>query len=272
MTSALKEYVRGFAGGLIFSLPLLYTMEVWWSGFLASPARLLGYLVAIFFLLLGYNRYAGMHHDSSWLDVARDSVEELGLGLITATILLWMIGQLTDLTVLSEGIGKVVVEGGVAAIGFSVGSAQLGGGGDDELEDDLGHGASTFGGQITIAFCGSVLFAANVAPTEEIVLIALESTAGRLLALLILSLVVAALVLFYIDFKSSSRYSAATTVFEVAGGAALAYTLALIASALMLWFFGRFSGISLDVAIREIVVLAFPAVLGSSAGRLLLQE
>jgi hypothetical protein len=32
------EYLRGLAraglGGLIFGMPLLYTMEVWWSGFL----------------------------------------------------------------------------------------------------------------------------------------------------------------------------------------------------------------------------------------------
>ncbi|MDQ3135846.1 MAG: TIGR02587 family membrane protein, partial [Acidobacteriota bacterium] len=32
---SLQEYARGVAGGLLFSLPLLYTMEVWWMGVVA---------------------------------------------------------------------------------------------------------------------------------------------------------------------------------------------------------------------------------------------
>jgi len=268
----LKEYARGFGGGLIFSLPLLFTMEVWWSGFLASPPRLLGYLAAVLLLLLGYNRFAGMHHDSSWLEVLFDSIEELGLGLVTAFVLLWTIGQIRELTGLQEMLGKTVVEGGVVAIGFSVGSAQLGGGGSEESDNDLGHGASSFAGQIAIAFCGAMLFAANVAPTEEILVIAYQSTPFRLLCMLLISLVIAALILVYSDFRSSSRYVGSPGFLEAAGETSIAYVVALVAATSILWFFGRFDGISAAVAFRLILVLAFPAVLGASAGRLLLQE
>ncbi len=38
--ATLQEYSRGLIGGLLFGLPLLYTMEVWWTGFLAGPLRL----------------------------------------------------------------------------------------------------------------------------------------------------------------------------------------------------------------------------------------
>ncbi|MEA2462863.1 MAG: hypothetical protein QOJ98_610 [Acidobacteriota bacterium] len=79
ITASLREYGRGLAGGLIFSLPLLYTMEVWWAGFIARPVRLFSYILAIFLLLLGYNRYAGMRRDASWLEVAIDSIKELEL-------------------------------------------------------------------------------------------------------------------------------------------------------------------------------------------------
>ncbi len=41
VSNSLREYARGMAGGLMFSLPLLYTMEVWWTGFVAEPMRLL---------------------------------------------------------------------------------------------------------------------------------------------------------------------------------------------------------------------------------------
>ena len=37
--NSLREYARGLAGGLMFSLPLLYTMEVWWRRFVIEPMR-----------------------------------------------------------------------------------------------------------------------------------------------------------------------------------------------------------------------------------------
>ena len=39
----LRTYARGVVGGLLFSLPLLYTMEVWWAGFTMDPVRQLTY-------------------------------------------------------------------------------------------------------------------------------------------------------------------------------------------------------------------------------------
>jgi len=74
---SLQEYLRGIAGGLLFSLPLLYTMEVWWAGFIAQPLRLLIYILATFTLLLGYNRYCGLRCDASPTEVAIDSIARL---------------------------------------------------------------------------------------------------------------------------------------------------------------------------------------------------
>jgi uncharacterized membrane protein len=93
IAESLREYGRGFAGGLIVSLPLLYTMEVWWSGFIARPDRLLVFVVFTFILLLGYNRYAGLRRDATWVEVGIDSVEELGLALVTAAITLYALAS-----------------------------------------------------------------------------------------------------------------------------------------------------------------------------------
>ena len=51
LAESLQEYGRGIAGGLLFSLPLLYTMEVWWAGFIAHPWRLFGAVVVTLVLL-----------------------------------------------------------------------------------------------------------------------------------------------------------------------------------------------------------------------------
>lgn len=270
-TESLREYGRGFAGGLLFSLPLLYTMEVWWVSFVAQPIRLLAMLLFTFLLLLGYNRYAGLRHDASWLEVGIDSVEELGLGIVTSAGVLFLIGRIGTSISRAETVGKIVVEAAVVAIGFSVGSAQLGAAGRD-----MGKGKKdpdpTLPQQLVIASCGAVLFAANVAPTEEIVMIGVETDALRLLGLAMLSLAVAAGVLYYIDFKGSKRFAVAGRKLDVVFGTTMTYAVALIISAVLLWFFGRFDHVTADVCARQVIVLGFPAALGAAAGRLLIQS
>lgn len=270
---SLREYGRGLAGGLLFSLPLLYTMEVWWTGFLASPMRLLSLLAVTYVLLLGYNRFAGLRHDASWLEVAVDSVEELGLGLVTSAGVLFLLGRIGGAMAAREVLGKIVVEAALVAIGFSVGSAQLGtrtddrGKGDEEEAD-----RSSLANDVVIALCGAVLFAANVAPTEEIVLIAIETDVGRLLGVVAFSIVLSAGVLYFVDFADADRLAPVRTKLDVVIGASVPYAISLVAAAAILWFFGRFEGVGLDMCVRQTVVLAFPASLGAAAGRLLLQS
>ena len=102
-------------------------------------------------------------------------------------------------------------------------------------------------------------------------MIAAEASSGRLAALALVSLATATVVLFFSDFRGSARYSVVESGWKLAGIAATTYAIATLASALMLWFFDRFDGVGLMFAVSQIVVLAFPAVIGASAGRLLLQ-
>jgi putative integral membrane protein (TIGR02587 family) len=246
-------------------------MEVWWAGFAARPVHMFLYLIAVFLLLLGYNRYAGLRRDASWKEVAIDSVEELGLGVVISAVTLYAIGRIGSHTTIDEALGQIFIEAGIVAIGVSVGTAQLGTGDDD----DAGMGDEEevhFGGQLVITFCGAVLFAANVAPTDEILMIAAETSAARLLLLGAFSLAMGALILYFSDFSQASRYSPRETRVQALAGTVVTYAAALVASAAILWFFGRFEGQGLELVAAEIVVLGFPATLGASAGRLLLQS
>lgn len=125
-SESIKEYSRGVVGGLLFSLPLLYTMEVWWTGFIASPEKLIGFVVFTFLLLLGYNRHAGMHPDATIKDILHDSVEEIALAFVVAFLFLLLINKIGLTMSFSEIAGKVIVESMIVAIGVSVGTAQLG--------------------------------------------------------------------------------------------------------------------------------------------------
>ena len=270
---SVREYARGLIGGLLFSLPLLYTMEVWWAGFIARPAQLLIYFLVGFLLLFGYNRFAGLREDASWLEVAFEAVEEMGLGLLVSMLMLWLLGQIDGDLTWSEVTGKVVVEAVTVAIGISVGSSQLGHQGDEPggMEGENSGKVPGLSSQLVLGACGAVLFASNVAPTEEVLVIAIESSPWRLLLLALLSLALGGLILFYSDFHDSERLQPDRGPQTVVSRTVISYAIALVSSAFILWFFGRFDGASAAACLAQTVVLGVAGSLGSSAGRLLLQ-
>jgi putative integral membrane protein (TIGR02587 family) len=136
-----------------------------------------------------------------------------------------------------------------------------------EDKENLGVSA-----HVVLGLCGAVLFASNVAPTEEILQIAVESTPWRLFGLALLSLVLGGVILSYSDFTGSKPLQPGdgNGSGKVLSLSVISYAVALAASAFILWFFGRFEGVSLATGVAQIVTLGVASSLGASAGRLLL--
>ena len=268
LTESMREYGRGIGGGFLFSLPLLYTMEVWWTGLTISPARLLIGIVATCLLLCAYNAYAGLRHDSSVVEILIDSVEELGLGLAVSAGVLLVLARPRDGGMM-ELFGQVILEGLFVAIGVSVGTAQLG---VSDSQGDKPQGRhNSLPAELTLALCGTVLVAANVAPTDEVLQLGVSTGVWQQLVIMTISLATAAMLLYYSRFRGSARFADVSGARAVAFGSAITYAVALVGSAAMLWFFGRFDDNALQVGVAQVVVLGFPATLGAAAGRLLLR-
>jgi putative integral membrane protein (TIGR02587 family) len=267
-----QEYARGIIGGLFFSFPLVFTMEVWWAGFVLPPGRLLVGLFATLLLLVGYNRYVGLRKDAGMLDTLIESIEELGLGIVVAAGSLWLLGRIRLDMQLEELIGKIVVEAVVVAIGVSIGTAELGGSSEAGMEREPAAREPwrALLDQLALAFCGAVLVAANVGPTEEIPLLASEASPERVLGVMALSIGLAMLVQFYSDFAGAPGASDVGWA-HVLRWTAITYATALLASAALLGFFGRFEGMGLGMVIAQSVMLGLLATLGAAAGRVLLQ-
>lgn len=123
LARSLHEYARGVAGGLLFSLPLLYTEEVWLTGIIASPVRLLAYTAATFVLLIGINHYAGLRRDPTFADVLIDSVEEMGIGIVVATVMLWLLDRIGFDEPVNEIVGQAVVAAMTVALGVGIGTS-----------------------------------------------------------------------------------------------------------------------------------------------------
>lgn len=267
LAESLREYGRGIGGGFLFSLPLILTMELWSAGWTVSPLRLLAGLAATFVLLCGYNAYAGLRHDTRLAEILVDSVEELGIGLALSAGILWMLGRIDASSSLPEVVGLTLVEGLFVAVGVSVGTAQLTGATGDHRQPEGRH--QTLSSEIALALCGAVLVAANVAPTEEILILASEMGPRLLLAALASSLLLAATLLYFSNFRGSARFAGNRGLFGVVYGTAITCAAGLVASAAILWFFGRFDDHGLTLNVAQCVVLGLAGTLGAAAGRLL---
>lgn len=267
---SLSEYGRGIAGGFLFSLPLLYTMEVWQAGASVSPLRLLVATAATYVLLCGFNAFAGLRFDSNLTEVAIDSVEEMGLGLALSVALLLILGRFPEGAGLPEIVNQAVLEGLFVAVGVSVGTAQLSGAGGEDRGMPKGRQTSIWS-EVVLAICGALLIAANVAPTDEVLQLAASMAPWQLIAVCALSIALAATLMFFSRFVGSGRFKENRSSLSVLRGTALTYAAALVTSAGLLWFFGRFDDHPLVLDVAMCVVLGFAATLGASAGRLLLR-
>lgn len=256
---------------MLFSFPLLYTMEVWWAGFIVPPHSLLILIFVTLLLLLGYNRFSGMHPDSTWGEVVIDSIEELGLGLIMSTGILFMINRIGVSMSTDEILGKVVIEAMAASIGISIGTAQLGAGDAGGKRGPKVPSERDKIGLSVIAVCGAIIVGANVAPTEEIVMIALEAEPVHILLMVLFSLVMSTVILYFSNFRGSLEPEGDSLLFEMTFDVMLCYVLSLGTSAFLLWFFDRFTGVSFWFIFSQCVVLGVLTTLGASAGRLLIK-
>lgn len=271
---SLKEYARGITGGLLFSFPLLYTMEVWWAGFIAPPASLLILIAFTFLLLLGYNRFAGLRPDASWREVIVDAIEELGIGLILSFAVLLMLNRVNPGNMsIDEIMGKVVIEAMAVAIGVSIGTAQLGinkKGGKEEKTNDKVTQHSKWS-IVPLAMCGSLIVGGNVAPTEEVLMIAVESAPLHILIMCLISIFISIVIVFFSDFKGGPVNKGGNLMYHLIFDTSICYVSALAVSAFALWFFGRFENMSFWSCFSMVIVLGVLSSLGASAGRLLIK-
>lgn len=269
---SLKEYARGVVGGLMFSLPLLYTMEVWWAGFMLGSERIMIMLAFTFVLLLGYNTYAGVRPDETWAGVVIDSVEELGLGLVVSAVFLFLLGRIVPGDSLREVMGKIAVEALLIAIGISIGTAQMSHL-DDSSEEEKERGArpKDILGVIILSACGAVVLATNIAITDEIVVIGLEVKAWRQIGMVLVSLALGALIMVFSDLLESKSQSQHPLLLRYTFGATVSYTVAFMTSALILYLYGRFDGMAMQSCVAMTVVLSVAANMGAAAGKILIR-
>lgn len=253
-------------GALIFSVPLLMTMEMWHLGFYIDNQKLLLFVVLLLPTLFGLSRYSGFEQTSGWKEDVVDGLVACAIGASVSALSLTIIAVLTIGMSIDELVGKIALMTIPGAIGAILASKQLGEQGEQNSRTIR---SARYPGLLFIMGAGALFLYFSVAPTEEIMLLAYMMTPWHALALASMSLIVMHAIVFNLRFRGQAEppegMSSLQTFlqFTVVG-----YALALLISAYVLWTFGRFDGLSLLPMVMSTVVLGFPAALGAAISRL----
>ncbi|HEX7004098.1 MAG TPA: TIGR02587 family membrane protein [Trueperaceae bacterium] len=270
LSSALRGYARGVLGAMLVSIPLLATMEMWWLGFLIPPFRLLFFLLANFALLVVLEYFSGFQKGHvRLLEEVQDAVDAYGIGLLVATVVLFLFGVIGPGMSLREIAGKIIIETIPLSIGASIAVSVLG---EKDPTNERRKRRAGFWGSQVIGVAGAVYFGFNVAPTEEPVIIGLGLTWWHAVLLLVIGLLLTHAIVFSVGFAGSYRIPGGRTWWgSLLRTGVVSYTLALGVSALMLWLFGRIDdSTGLTPALHMIVTLGFVNSLGSAAAKLII--
>lgn len=262
-TAYLRDLGRAFGGALLFNVPLLMTMEMWEQGVTMDRWRLLVFILSGLPLLYGLAYYAGFSKRRGLRNDLLDTAVALAVGFVTASVLLVMFGVVDWNAPPREALGMVVLQAIPGGMGALLARRQLagGGGGDGEEED------ASYVGELFLMAAGALFFALNVAPTEEVILIAYKATPWHALALIVASVALLHVIVFEAGFAGQEEADhplKAFAHFTLPG-----YAIALGISLFALFLFGRVEGHSLEGLTQTVLVLGFPASVGAAAARLL---
>jgi putative integral membrane protein (TIGR02587 family) len=258
---------RAFGGAIIFSLPILMTMEMWYLGFSVDPLRLALLILVFFPLLVALSRYSGFEDTSSWLDDLLDAFVAYAVGFIASVIILLLLGVLDFGASLAEIIGKVSLQAVPGSIGALLAHSQFGGNKEEQQEGE----GETYWGEMFLMMVGALFLSFNVAPTEEIVLISYQMTEWHAIALIILSLIIMHAFVYAVEFKGQGSIPPEVSFWSVfLRFTIVGYALVLLISFYMLWTFGQTEGMAVEQILRAVLVLGFPAAVGAAAARLIL--
>jgi putative integral membrane protein (TIGR02587 family) len=274
--------VRAASGGLLFGIPLLFTVEVTWTGQHTEPRQALLVLAVSFVLLTVLNRTAGFRgtEDRTLRLALTDAVEGVALAIVLVLAMLALLGEVDSITPLSVILGKTAYEVLPMCVGIGVAHSILrehSADGESDSGPDVGGTEQKSSGSTSLnasvadlgaSLIGAVFIALSIAPTDEVPMVTASRGPVWLLMIVAASLLIAYSIVFVAGFAGQSRRHAQQGLLQHPLIETLAsYVVALFSSFAMLWLFQRADAPG-RVTLAQVIVLGLPAAIGGAAGRL----
>ena len=166
------------------------------------PLRLALFLALMFPLLVVLAYYAGFEASISWQQLVLSACVAYAAAFVAAGVGLALLGVLQPGMSIEDIVGKISLQAIIASIGAMLARSQLGQQDEEQREEDGRR--DTDGGELFLATVGALFLAFNVAPTEEIVLIATMVTGWQALALVAVSLAIMHAFVYAVEFRGQA--------------------------------------------------------------------
>ncbi|MEM8779277.1 MAG: TIGR02587 family membrane protein [Cyanobacteria bacterium P01_G01_bin.49] len=278
----LNDIIRGASGGFLFGIPLLYTMEVWQIGSEIDSSLTLLILLITYVTVFSLNRIEGFrrHKRDSLIDAILESIEALAIGFVCSSATLILLQRITITTPLEEILGKTIFETVPFAIGAALARLLLSGEPTKPLSENGSFSQKSHNqnqikvndtlADISASLMGTMIIAFSIAPTDEVRNLAVSASPPWLLAIVISSLLISYMIVFTAGFTNQRKRQKQRGFFQTPETETIiSYLIALIASALMLWFFQRLNfEMTWFLWLQNTIILGLPAAIGGAAGRI----
>lgn len=266
------DLARAYGGAILFSFPILMTMEMWWLGFYMNGGRLMLFTLLSLPLLIGLSYFDGFEDTFTLKDDVRETLIAYFVGFSTSAILLLLFGVVKSGMSADEIIGKISIQAVAAGLGAMFAQSLLGGGAGVDEHAEKRKRSTSYAGQIFLMVVGAIFLSMSVAPTEEVELISHQMTDWHAVGLILITLIVMHAFVYAVEKRGDDKEISPDTPewslflrFTVVG-----YAIALLISFYILWTFGSIDDMGFSEKLRVTIVLAFPASVGGSASRLIL--
>lgn len=266
---------RGLTGGFLVGIPLIYTMETWWIGQSISMPRALLFVALAYLINLAFVAFAGFRRQEAG---ARrpfgDALVATAVAMVATAITLMLLNQLNTSHPLDVVVGRIAVDALPVSLGVSIANHVLAPretrtsseGDDGEAQRRLSPVMLDVGA----AFAGALFLSLNIAPTEEVPMLATEVPTLMIPAIILFSLLVSYAIVFAAGFGGQeSRLETPGAFQHPLTETVLAYVVSLATCTLTLWLYGQIGfDTDLYVIYAQVILLGLPATIGAAAGRL----
>ena len=273
----IDDFAHGAAGGFLFGIPLLYTMEFWFIGPKISMAHALALLVLSIGISLVFVATIGFRQNEppGWREVLAETIDAIGISIVVTVVTLFMLGKIDAGTSLDITLGRIAIELLPVSLGVAVANHILprqedrqGQEEDRQAGKPLNTNATTR--ELVASGGGALLLSLNIAPTDEVAILAAELNELQLVGLIVFSLLVSYVIVFQAGFRNQQARRESTGALQhPLTETIVAYIIALLVCGTTLWIVGALGpGTAIGTILSMTVVLAFPGALGAAAGRL----
>lgn len=265
---------RAVGGALLFGVPLLFTMEMWWIGESIHPVQLVAFLAVAFVANIVLARMSGFRSGTqNWAGDVAQACESMAIGVVISLIVLAALGRIGVGDPFVSVIGIVAIQVVPLSLGAMVANLvfdpDVGRANDGGKVSDDENPWKELRSDVVATAAGAMFVGFAIAPTEEVPMLAAGLTLPTQLALLALALGAGYVIVFASGFDPMHRGKRVGGLFQHPfSETVLAFVISLACAMGLLLCFGQ---IALDDPFRTILlqslVLAVPASIGGAAGR-----